>query len=54
MPIETLHFLIIEIQKTGSMSYTRIRLLFQFPPSLYVASITPFSSDFFQLGMRLV
>jgi len=28
MPIETLHFLIIAIQKTGSVSCTCIRLLF--------------------------
>jgi len=28
MPIEMLHFLIIAIQKTGSVSYTCIRLLF--------------------------
>jgi len=28
VPIETLHFLIIAIQKTGNVSYACIRLLF--------------------------
>jgi len=44
VPIETLHFLIIAIQKTGSVSYMCIRLLFcafVYYSHFYVASIMP-------------